>query len=61
MEVGTKLRMTVISKRNHHVDGTERDMFQFMFHRAISGNDMKWRTEELDSERAVGQLLQEFM
>ena len=45
--------------RNHHVDGTERDMLQFVVYWAESGNDVKWTTEELDSERAIWQLLQE--
>ena len=41
------------------MDGTERDMLQFVVYRAESGNDIKWTTEELDSERTIWQLLQE--
>lgn len=33
------------------MDGTGRDMLQFIFHRAVSGNNIKWKTEELDSEQ----------
>lgn len=43
------------------MDGTGRDVLQFMFHRAVSGNNIQWKTEELDSDRAIEQLLQEFM
>ena len=43
--------------RNHHVDGTERDMLKFVVYLAESGNDIKWTAEELDSERAIWQLL----
>ena len=43
------------------MDGTERDMLQFVVYRAESGNDIKWTTEELDSERTIWQLLQELL
>ena len=43
------------------MDGTERDMLQFVVYRAESGNDIKWTTEELDSERTIWQLLQELI
>lgn len=42
------------------MDGTERDMLQFVVYQAESGNDIKWTTGELDSERAIWQLLPEF-
>lgn len=42
--------------RSDQEDGTESDMLQFIFYRAESGNNSKQTTEELESERATGQL-----